>query len=242
MRSIGRTFTVAFVAMSPWLAGAALAADGEILIDQQRALNGAITPGDEPGFPITISRSGRYKLVGSLAVPGSKDGFEITANGVTLDLNGYEVTGTDGKRGINSPLDAKGQPTSKRLTVMNGRIAGFNVAILTGDYAIVDNMRASGDGNNPIQVGDASRLSNSTLGKIKCGVACLVQGNSMGSVTMSGGTVLGNFMYGALGTVISGSTNGPVGYANNTIQSSEKTKFGENVHPMSPNCIGPKCE
>jgi hypothetical protein len=49
------------------------AEEGEILIDQERALQGRITPGDEPGFPITLSRPGRYKLVGNLNLGATMD-------------------------------------------------------------------------------------------------------------------------------------------------------------------------
>ncbi len=38
------------------------AVDGVVLIDQNRALAGNVTPGDTPGFPVTISLSGSYRL------------------------------------------------------------------------------------------------------------------------------------------------------------------------------------
>ena len=46
----------------------AAALDGEVLIDQTRAGTGGITPADDPGFPITISRLGKYKLTSNLSV------------------------------------------------------------------------------------------------------------------------------------------------------------------------------
>ncbi|NWG73776.1 MAG: hypothetical protein HXY24_04090 [Rubrivivax sp.] len=42
------------------------AVDGEILITQAKALAGNVTPGDAPGFPVTISQPGKYKLAGHL--------------------------------------------------------------------------------------------------------------------------------------------------------------------------------
>ena len=44
----------------------ALAVDGVTLIDQNKALAGSVTPGDTPGFPVTISQPGSYRLSGNL--------------------------------------------------------------------------------------------------------------------------------------------------------------------------------
>ena len=48
---------LARVAMPTW------AVDGVILIDQTKALAGNVTPGDTPGFPVTISLPGSYRSV-----------------------------------------------------------------------------------------------------------------------------------------------------------------------------------
>ena len=47
----------------------AFAVDGVVLIDQNHALAGNVTPGDTPGFPVTISQPGSYRLTGNLIVP-----------------------------------------------------------------------------------------------------------------------------------------------------------------------------
>src|SRR3954453_1870412 len=70
----------------------AAAADGEILINQAKVNAGGITPGDTAGFPATLSRPGRYKLSGNLAVPSGGLGIQVTANEVTIDLNGFTIT------------------------------------------------------------------------------------------------------------------------------------------------------
>ncbi len=59
------------------LAGTARAVDGVILIDQSKAMAGNITPGDAPGFPVTISQPGSYRLSSNLDV--SKFGPNTTA-------------------------------------------------------------------------------------------------------------------------------------------------------------------
>jgi len=64
-------------------------------INQFRANHGRVTPGDTPGFPVTISRPGSYRLTTNLTlpdVPGTV-GIDITAEGVELDLNGFAIIG-----------------------------------------------------------------------------------------------------------------------------------------------------
>src|SRR6266850_592227 len=69
----------------------AYAVDGVVLIDQNRALAGNVTPGDAPGFPISITQPGSYRLSGNLTVPAATNGIEISASNVTIDLNGFSI-------------------------------------------------------------------------------------------------------------------------------------------------------
>ncbi len=63
-------------------------------IDQNRAADGGLTPGDLAGFPVTISQSGSYRLTGNLTVPDlNTTAIQITADFVTLDLNGFSIVG-----------------------------------------------------------------------------------------------------------------------------------------------------
>src|SRR5262249_51967263 len=76
------------------LARGAQAADGPTLIDQRAAQAGKVTALDTPGFPVTISQSGSYRLTGNLNVPdAATTAIEITADNVTLDLNGFTISG-----------------------------------------------------------------------------------------------------------------------------------------------------
>lgn len=65
------------------------AVDGVVEINQDSALAGGVTPGDSPGFPITLSQAGSYVLTSNLVLnSGGVHGIELTASHVTLDLNG----------------------------------------------------------------------------------------------------------------------------------------------------------
>ena len=63
---------------------------GVITIDQAKAEAGGVTPGDAPGFPVTISQPGSYQLTSNLAVGEMQvHGILVTSDHVTLNLNGF---------------------------------------------------------------------------------------------------------------------------------------------------------
>jgi len=68
------------------------AAENEVTITQGSAIAGGVTPGDEPGFPITISEPGHYRLVSGLIPPADTDGIVIKSDNVTLDFGGMPFT------------------------------------------------------------------------------------------------------------------------------------------------------
>jgi hypothetical protein len=53
------------------ISGRLFAQDGVVIIDQTRAIAGNVTPGDVPGVPVTISRSGSYRLDSNLILPNA---------------------------------------------------------------------------------------------------------------------------------------------------------------------------
>jgi hypothetical protein len=61
-------------------------------IDQAKALAGGVTPGDAPGFPVQINKPGSYRLTSNLDVPLHVQAIQVTAPGVTIDLNGFVVS------------------------------------------------------------------------------------------------------------------------------------------------------
>jgi hypothetical protein len=105
--------------------------DGVILIDQQRAQTGGIGPGDSSGFPITISEPGSYRLASHLVVPSGKNGIEITAPNVLIDLNGFSITTIYRYTPPYVPPSALtysgilGWAQGMNVTVRNGTISGF---------------------------------------------------------------------------------------------------------------------
>lgn len=117
-------------------------ADATVLIDQAKALAGNVTAGDAAGFPITISRPGSYKLMGPLTVPAGVHGIEITSSDVTVDLNGFTVSGPLNCAGSHPNVScgatvvaagvAALNSSHERVTVRNGGVRGFSHCVNLG--------------------------------------------------------------------------------------------------------------
>jgi parallel beta-helix repeat protein len=188
-------------------AASAGAVDGVIEINQAKVLASG------GSFPFVISKSGSYRLTGNLTVPGSVDGIDVTAPNVTIDMNGFSITGTSGTTvGINASL-------SGEATVENGSITGFGVGVEVGGFSIVRKVRADENGSGiqggsfSVIEGCVSNFSLSPTGfEIGCREGCTISGNTANGHGGNGDGIdcIGN----GFGCVISGNTvtnNGKVG-------------------------------
>jgi hypothetical protein len=132
------------------VAPAARAVDGVIEISQERILAGGVTPGDAPGYPLTIAAPGSYRFTGHLTpvgVAGAAPSIEIVApaRDVAIDLNGFSLDGggscTAGATGASCALS--GLPngivssTGAQLSIRNGAIRGLRAAIVISSAAAV---------------------------------------------------------------------------------------------------------
>jgi parallel beta-helix repeat protein len=154
------------------LATPALAVDGVLEINQTCAVQTGCFGGDGPGLPVTISTSGSYRLTGNLSVPVDTHGIEITVNDVTLDLNGFVISGSGGTGG-----DGVSAPNRGSITVKNGvvKTMGGN-GILVGFQSLVQGVHS---GNNGL-IGIVANGSGSTV------TGNTAMNNSQGGITVSG--------------------------------------------------------
>jgi hypothetical protein len=165
-------FNVALLAAMP---GSAFAVDGVVLIDQNKALAGGVTPGDAAGFPVTISQPGSYRLAGNLTVPnGDTTAIVIAADHVTVDLNGFAILGpTDCSGG--SPCANRGSATGRgissaptvrfNITIRNGTIQGMGAhgIELHGDSHLVEYMHVRSNGLEGIQISASADVAGSIV-------------------------------------------------------------------------------
>jgi hypothetical protein len=164
------------------------AVDGVVLIDQNRALAGNVTPGDAPGFPVSLTLPGSYRLSGNLTVPVNTTGIAIQADRVTLDLNGFSIAGdgTGGKAGVRTEDNAGAGLSFRGVTVRNGTITNFligvNLSTATVDGSSeVTQIRAIDNHSGGIVVGNNSIVTGN-----------LATGNVFGISTMAHAVVSGN--------------------------------------------------
>jgi hypothetical protein len=111
----------------------AFAVDGQVVINQSTVMAGG-------GFPYKITQPGSYKLSGNLNVPSPVDGIDISTDNVTLDLNGFTITGA----GINVCTAAQQCngifSPNNNITLKNGTIQGFTngVNLSGGGHSVAD--------------------------------------------------------------------------------------------------------
>jgi len=140
------------------------------------------------GFPVILCAPGNYKLVGTITVPANLDAIDITADNVTLDLNGFSIigpvtctatagptcSGSNTGSGIFSPWD--------NTVVKNGVVNGFVVGVyLIGRGSLVDAVHAKNNLHDGI---------HAEYGVVQRSTAIM---NGYSGVYMTAGVIQGNF-------------------------------------------------
>ncbi len=216
------------------LVAPAWAVDGIVLIDQGKAMTGGVTPGDTPGFPVTISRPGSYRLAGNLVVPtANTTAIEIAANtpGVTIDLNGFSIIGATVCSGFPlscTPLGSgvgilSNSSDSRGVTVRNGTILGMGSSGLSllGAASTAEDLNVISNGGDGILIELGTALRNKVY---KNGGNGINGGNSVISYNnVIGNRFIGIVLNDSLVTNNAMIINGSVGLA------ASNTGFGANV-------------
>jgi parallel beta-helix repeat protein len=199
------------------------AADGLTLINPKDVARGAITPGDAPGFPITITQPGSYRLTANLTVPDlNTTAVEITADDVTLDLNGFSIMGPNvctpdpttcqsgPGLGVHAGSLQFGIVPPNRVRVMNGTVRGMGLhgVRLMGEGTFVEKILAYSNGGPGIVVGDGSVIDSfSSLNGGSGIIGAILRGNNA-----TRNKTLGIFVRGPGGVAIGNSAKVNGGY------------------------------
>jgi Right handed beta helix region len=229
------------------------AVDGEILISQAKVNAGGLTPGDTAGFPATLSRPGRYKLSSNLVVPALANGIEVTANDVTIDLNGFTIRSNPPGQAASGVFALAGEGG---LRVINGTITGFSGSgiVKSPGRAVIEDMRILSNGRN-LELSADSHVRNSTIANgtdvsaaVRCFARCLIEnnivtGNAGAGVALEagGGVVLANVIVGNGFAGILSSDN-RTGYGNNILLGNGSGgQVSGLVYQLHPNVCDPAC-
>lgn len=158
------------------------AVDGVIEINQAKAAAGGINgslASDPPGFPVVISQPGSYRLTGPLSAPEFLRAIVITADGVTLDLNGFAIGTQLPAAGVDG-IDAAGRAG---IRVRDGTIEGFGgEGVDAGERARIENVTVSDSGGVGIRVSHLSTVLRSNVRSsgshgIEAGEVCTLADN-----------------------------------------------------------------
>ncbi len=168
-------------------------------------------PASAAGFPITINQPGSYYLTGDITGVDGQGGIVVSANDVTLDLNGFTLAGVPGS---GSGIFSEGWNT----TVLNGSIIGWGyrglwattganahaarlqvrsngdsgIYFSGGQGSIIEDCTATNNGWNGIDVGgngivrDNVVAANANSGINAYGKGLTVEANSVTSNSLTG--------------------------------------------------------
>jgi hypothetical protein len=178
------------------LAAPAFASDGRIELSQTCALAGTCTSGDSPGFPISVS-AGSYVLTSNLTIPDPATTAILGNDDVTIDLNGFAITGVTNCTGAPAVCTNTGGGfginLAARATIRNGTIRRMGYkGIATGGAALIENMTIAENGHDGIASSDRGQQI------LRCRILqnggdglTMYYGNSQGSL-VQGNTFYGN--------------------------------------------------
>lgn len=225
----------------------AFAVDGVIEINHARALAGGVTPGDTPGYPVTLSQSGSYRLTGNLILPDENTtGISSAAGRVSLDLNGFAITGPNScsySGGITCTAIGTGVGVllyGDHNAVRNGIISGTGSdAVVVGSFAMVENLGISHVGVHGVNAtGESVVIRNNSINYVKsAGIntsdSALISNNAMNYI---GG--YGIYNYSGSRLLVTGNTitahnsalfcGGSMAYSNNVLDSFSTTAVHTN--------------
>lgn len=169
-------------------------------VEPRTPIDATNTPGDATSV-FRITTSGSYYLTAPLAGVSGKNGISVEATNVTIDLQGFPVTG------VPDSLDGVKATTGVRLTLRNGTITGWGedgVDEFGGEASATDgiyeNLRVTANGLDGLRLGEkaivrACKLSeNGVYGVSVNGLAtisgCTANNNGQSGFYFGSGSVL----------------------------------------------------
>lgn len=129
----------------------------------------------EPRIPISslpflITEPGSYYLTGNLTTPPDTTGISISASNVTIDLNGFAISGSGG-----GGIGTAGPP--KNILVRNGTVrdfAGDGIDLRDSDGSVIENVRAQSCGEFGLRVGKGGIVRDCAVSSNSTGIGGLV--------------------------------------------------------------------
>jgi hypothetical protein len=178
-----------------------VASDGVIEINQECATLAGCLPGDAARFPVTITAPGSYRLTSNLGVPDENtSAIRVEASGVSIDLNGFEISGVTACPGLPPVCSPTGLAHGVEVdddglrvgvAVRGGTIRGMGRGgVFLGPQSAVERLRVRENGVVGIEVGAYSSVREcEVLSNGLRGIAasdCVVRGNTVANHATAG--------------------------------------------------------
>jgi hypothetical protein len=229
------SLTVLFSAALLALAPSALGVDGTVLINQSTSVNG-LTGCPHTGFPIIICHSGSYHLSGNLSISDvNTNAIEIFADNVTLDLNGFAISG---------PVTCK----AGTYPVQCSALGSGQGIVSEGDNITITNGTVSGTGGNGIYLGFPGGLNVLVQGmhvKSTGGIGIFVVGGNVVQCTVTTNRLDGINVFGSatisLNTLSYNGGNGITGggvVSNNTVSNNGQDGINGSTAALNNAALG----
>lgn len=186
----------AFALAWAWAASAA-GSDGVFEINHACASGPGCFAGDAGGYPVTIAQRGSYRLTSDLSSAANAPVISIQFENVTLDLNGFTVSG--GGPAQSGAAIASGH----RASVRNGFVrASLWDGVQLGGSSRVEDLHVHGNANDGVAIAGEGTVrgvvaTSNTGDGIQAGAAsaidgCTATGNGGSGIRLPSGTVRGS--------------------------------------------------
>jgi len=169
-------------------------------VEPRIAINATNTPGDANSL-FKITQRGSYYLTGNITGVAGRHGIEIAANGVTLDLMGFDLVGSAEVAALDGV--SLGVGNLANITIRNGSVRDWGdegVDLESSINSAVIDVRASGNAGNGISTGRGSTTTG-----------CSAYANGGNGIYTSSGSTISNC------NARSNTANGIVGESGSTI-------------------------
>jgi hypothetical protein len=182
----------------------------------------------------TIHASGSFVLAGNLDATG--DCLLIAADFVSIDLDGYTISGNGTGSGVRAATDE----LRKGIRIFNGTIRGFETGIDLGSWGVqvtAEHLHVNGNSNVGIAINGQAVVKDCVVSEngdgINVGSRSLVTGNDSSFNTASGIVV-------GVGSTIIGNTVGVNGN-NGLVASNSSTVLNNTAQANTHHGIGVTC-
>ena len=169
-------------------------------VEPRTPIDAANTPGDADSL-FKITQPGSYYLTGNITGIAAKHGIEIVSSGVTIDLNGFELTGIAGSLdGVSATVNGL-----RSIAVVNGSARswgedGIDLSRATLTGARLEGLRASNNGQDGLRVKDGSEVTHCvgvsntrdgiSIGDDSLVIGCSAEKNTRNGISANQGCVI----------------------------------------------------